>query len=462
MTLEGADTLGRTLKLELDSGRAHSKEEAEEIVRSYVVQVDVGPGLEASRSRQIALLTVVNAARRAFPGGVHVRIADNPPLSIPWGGGLRLADAVAWYGGTLVCELSPERTTVVLGDAPSLDASGRVLIPTFNGWCGGVVQQGADRLAEELDFPLAGVLAGALAVSEAFQAQRRDAVAAHRNVGFSLWDPRISWRDPAAVGGSWSYLPQRVWLLGLGHLGQAHAWALGALPYATPSEVLAMLQDTDRIVPANADTGLLVPRDFATEMKTRLVGQRMEELGFRTLMSERRFDDHTRRQPDEPGLALAGFDGPEARQVLESAGFDKIIDVGLGGGPTHYLDLLLHSFPSGLEAADAFKSKDGATDPALADLPAYKEWAAKLAAEGVLTEEEIRCGMLEVAGRTVGAAFVGAVAASFALAEAVRYLGGGPMYEAVSVSLRSPAYIDVAPNTRPGPPINPGFTRALP
>ncbi|HAF08758.1 MAG TPA: hypothetical protein DCK98_01575 [Chloroflexi bacterium] len=462
MTLEAADTLGRTLKLELDSGRAQSRREAEEIVRGYVLQVDVGPGLTASRSRQIALLTVVNAARRAFPGGVHVRIADDPTMSIPWAGGRRLADAVAWYGGTLLSELSPQRTTIVLGDARSLDTSGRVLVPTFNGWSGGVVQRRSDRLAEELDFPLAGLLAGALAVSEAFQAQRGDGVAARRDVGFSLWDPRIPWRDAAAVGESWSYLPQRVWLLGLGHLGQAHAWALGALPYANPSDVLVMLQDTDRIVPANADTGLLVPRDFATEMKTRLVGRRLEELGFVTRMSERRFDDQTRRTQDEPGLALSGFDGPQARRALESAGFDKVIDVGLGGGPTHYLDLLLHSFPSGLQAADAFASKHAATDPALADQPAYKEWAAKLAAEGVLTAEEIRCGMLEVAGRTVGAAFVGAVAASLALAEAVRYLGGAPMYEVLSVSLRSPDYIDVAPNTRPGPPTNPGFTRALP
>jgi len=99
MTLEAADTLGRTLKLELDSGRAQSRREAEEIVRGYVLQVDVGPGLTASRSRQIALLTVVNAARRAFPGGVHVRIADDPTMSIPWAGGRRLPGAPARDGG---------------------------------------------------------------------------------------------------------------------------------------------------------------------------------------------------------------------------------------------------------------------------------------------------------------------------------------------------------------------------
>jgi hypothetical protein len=461
MSFEDADALGRTLKLELDSGRARSKEEAEEIVRSYILQVDVGPGVETSRSRQAALLTVINAARRAFPGGVHVRVGADPQLSIPWAGGRRLGDAVAWYGGTLVRDLAPPRTTIVLGDGPEFERGAPVLLPTFNGWSGGVVQKRADRLAEELDFPLAGVLAGGLAVSEAFQAQRGDAVAARRELGFSLWDPRISWGDAAAVGESWSYLPQRVWLLGLGHLGQAHAWALGALPYATPGEVTVMLQDTDHIVPANADTGLLVAQDSATEMKTRLVGRRLEELGFETRMSERRFDEQTRRAPEEPGLALSGFDRPEPRRALESAGFDKIIDLGLGGGPVHYLDLLLHSFPSSLTAADAFTSRDGATDQAVADLPAYQHWAAKLAAQGALTEEEIRCGMLEVAGRTVGAAFVGAVAASFTLAEAVRFLCGGPLYEVLSVSLRSPSYIDVAPNTRPGPPTNPGFTRAL-
>ena len=37
--------------------------------------------------------------------------------------------------------------------------------------------------------------------------------------------------NPDAIGPSLVYLPSGLWLLGLGHLGQANAWALGCLPY---------------------------------------------------------------------------------------------------------------------------------------------------------------------------------------------------------------------------------------
>jgi hypothetical protein len=35
---------------------------------------------------------------------------------------------------------------------------------------------------------------------------------------------------------------------------------------------------------------------------------------------------------DEPSLALAGFDDPAPRRLLEQANFDFIVDAGLGGG----------------------------------------------------------------------------------------------------------------------------------
>ena len=50
-------------------------------------------------------------------------------------------------------------------------------------------------------------------------------------------------------------LSTRLLLLGIGHLGQAYAWALGMLPYARPEEAEFGLMDFDRIVEGNAATG---------------------------------------------------------------------------------------------------------------------------------------------------------------------------------------------------------------
>jgi hypothetical protein len=58
--------------------------------------------------------------------------------------------------------------------------------------------------------------------------------------------------------------------------------------------------------------------------------------------------------------------------------------------------------------------------------------------------------MSEFAGIAVGAAFVGAVAASFALADPLRSLHEGRGYAVVLVDLRSPDHVQTAFNEEPG------------
>ncbi len=41
-----------------------------------------------------------------------------------------------------------------------------------------------------------------------------------------------------------------------------------------------------------------------------------------------------------------GVDNPDARAAYEDAGFDWIVEAGLGAGPTEYLALRLHTFPA--------------------------------------------------------------------------------------------------------------------
>src|SRR3712207_8593817 len=48
------------------------------------------------------------------------------------------------------------------------------------------------------------------------------------------------------------------------------------------------------------------------------------------------------------------------------------------------------------------------------------------------------CGMTLLAGRAVGAPFVGAAAATLALAEVLRLLHGGPVHQLIDLDLLSP------------------------
>ncbi len=460
MDMVNRDELHRTTKLELDEGRARTLDEAREIMAGYVLQLEVGSDVSQSETRQAMLLTAVNVASRAFLGGVRVLIHDNGQLNIGWANGTDMASAVRAFGGEVVESLDPSHPTLVIGDAQGRTIGSLVLHVTWEGWSGGVVEQPEHRLSEAMEFPLAGMLAAAIGVSEAFQNVRGNVVAGRRAAGLSLWNPEQDWRDSVGYGDACLYLPKRLWLIGLGHLGQAYTWALGLLPYEDRSVVEVVLQDRDRIVEANRSTGMLSSIDSIGQKKTRLVAASLEELGFNTAMTERYFDSATRRTADEPGVALVGVDDPEPRRVLEGACFDLVVDAGLGGGTRDYLDILIHSFPSGIKAAEAWADGPRSSADPLVDQPAYRDMHQRLGQTTGLTDGEIRCGIIEVAGASAGAAFVGCVAATLVHAEVLRLLGDGPRFEVVSVSLRSPDRPQTSRNNGLGSPVNPGFVTA--
>lgn len=438
------DTLHRTLKLELDENRASSLEEAEALARRHVLQVVVGRGVAESMTRQALLVTILNTGPRAFIGDVRVCILDDALLSIAWHRDLRVSAAIERYQASIVETLDDSYPTIVIGETHG-DANGSVVLhPTWDGWSAGIVRSEAKRLPEAQEFTLAGVLAGALAVSEAFQHIRGSVTAGHRDFGWSLWDLRSDWRHQSARGPRRFYLPESLWLAGLGHLGQAYAWVLGLLPYTSHSDLHLALQDADRLVVANKATSLLVDAgalpDAAElgEKKTRLAARRLEELGVTTTLIERLLDKHTVRQDGEPFAVLGGFDDPAPRRLLESLGFARAFDAGLGRGPRGYLGIMIHSFPSQFDAATAFPERAGPV-ASQSELPeAYGRLLRELV-EGGMTPEQARCGVVdEIAGRSVAASFVGTVAACLIAAEILRDLYGASRYALIDLSLAEP------------------------
>lgn len=455
------DDIGRTLKIELDDGRATSREDAERIAKSYRIGIRLGRGFETSCTATAAALTAINSAARAFRGGVFVEADTDVVVTHGWGLGRPLPAVLEALGASCVEYLPNDLPFVISIHEPGTPSpaptEARVLYATWDGWAAGVVLDSEHRRGEDDDQPLAGALAGALAVSDAFQSLRGLAVADRRSIGISLWRPELDWLDAEARGPAIDVLPQKLWILGLGHLGQAYAWSLGCLPY--PADALTVgLVDPQFVVKANVDTGLLTSADHVGSRKTRVVATALEARGAQTLIVERRFDHDFKRTPDEPAVALAGFDSPGPRRLLEGAGLARVVDAGLGGGPQQYVEMLIHVFPSGLSAVAAFEDSGATNADELLDRPAYATELARLEAGG-LSNEAARCGVIEVAGRTVGAAFVGAIASTFVVADELRALADGPRYEVISLSLRSPEYMEAIPNSAPGPYVNPGFVR---
>lgn len=441
------DDLHRTVKLELDEGRADTVEEAELLASTYVLQIFVTADVAGSPTRQAALLTAINAGARAFRGGVRITGHLDWAVTGGWGAGTHAAETVSWLGGTIVDVLDDRYPTIVVGRYGE-DLPGRVVIrPTWDGWAAGVVTSEAARRPEVIEHPVSGVAAGGLAVSEAFGHIRGSVAMGRRDIGVSLWDPGLSWTEPKAVGPDLRYLPTRLWLLGLGHLGQAYLWTLGFLPYQDRSGVELWLQDFDRVVEANRSTGLLVDASTPAGMlKTRLGAAAMEGLGFHTKLIERPFDETVVPGASEPTWALGGLDGVEPRRHLGA--FNFAVDMGLGAARDDYLGIRMHTFPAAGDASDVFLQP-------IADVPQpdapVAAWAAKAADDP--------CGVVQVQNVAVGAAFVGAVAASFAIAEILRVLAGGPATAVMSCSLSAVEYIDTVLAESP-PPLNPGYQHA--
>jgi hypothetical protein len=447
------DSLHRLAKLTLDTGEDASVEDAMQRLKGYRLGVRVGPDVARSPTLQAALLTAVNCARRCFLGGVEVSGFLDASLRVPWGSSQTIQEAVADLGATLEPTRNTAGPTVVLGDVTLPVGDEVVLRTTFDGWCGGVLpyNDGA-RLAEQREFTPAGVLAGALAVSEAFQSVRGDAVAGRRAAGLSLWRPSNDWRATAADEPPLVRLPSALWLLGLGHLGQAFLWTLGFLPYETPGDVHLVLQDFDKLVAANDSTSLLTRAGMVGEHKTRAMARWCESRGFRTSIVERRFADDFRVSDDEPQLALCGVDNALARAALLDVGFQRVVEAGLGRGPEEYLAFQVHSFPAAKSARDRWGVVQATSATALLARPAYQA----MSREGV-----DRCGILNFADRSIGAPFVGAAVSALVVAEVLRMLEGGERNELIDGSLRAPSRCVAVPRTSEDQPFNPGSTLAV-
>ena len=168
--------------------------------------------------------------------------------------------------------------------------------------------------------PLSPMLAAALAVNEAFFFARTGSTAAGRRpVGLSLWNPQsqVNWLNATAGEPELRYLPARLWLIGLGHLGQAYLWGLGLLPYPDPAGLSLVLQDVDIITPSSESTSILTGPSLISQKKTRAMAAWAERRGFSTIIYERLFDAHFTRQPDEPSVALCGLDNGLGRRALD-------------------------------------------------------------------------------------------------------------------------------------------------
>ena len=458
MTQTTGDTLHRLVKQAMDSGECASVEEAEALFRGYRLHLEIDAADARSVEHQVTLLTAIALAKRVFLGGVTVDAAalvDVPrlvPLPLP----ATLGDAVTAVGASAAAAVAPAGTpTITIGRVPRERRAGFQVRTTSAGWRGGIVPAHVDANACGAPaMPLASMLSAALAVNEAFFFVRDGAPSAgRRSVGFSLWQPsEADWLSELPGEPQATFLPSRLWLIGLGHLGQAFLWGLGLLPYPEPGKLSLVLQDGDVVTPSSESTSILTDPSMVGEKKTRAMAAWAARRGFQTTIVERLFDASTKRRQGEPSVALCGIDNPLGRRQLDDGGFDAVVEVGLGRGFHDFRRLRLHTLPGPKKAVELWGPVSETRTGDLTDRAAYR----RLLEVGSLDQ----CGVTLLAGKAVGAPFVGAVAAALALAEVLRLLHGAPLDQMVDLDLQCAEHRTVVLNPFDFSRLNPGYVRA--
>jgi hypothetical protein len=449
MTAVNPDDVDRVVKLLVDADDTLTFEAAAKLLRTYRLQIVADTDACSDRAWQAGLLTAVNAGVRAVHGGVRVVLARDAPCTVPWAQGRRLSQALVELGAEIVADdggLDSGVPTIALGDGQNAASAAAgvmrapVVCTSAGRWIAGVAPAGDDVAGEvETASVLGAVMASTMAVSECFQWLRGHAVAGDRRVRVSVWDPEGGLDGPPIRD-----LPAALWLLGLGHLGQAYAWLLSLLPYPTAGGRRLVLQDDDRLSVANRATSMMHRATHVGTQKTRLAAAAMDPLGWDTALVERRYNGGSVYVSGDPQVLLGGVDNVVARRQLDDTGFPLIFDAGLGAGPDGFLGMTVRRLPDGRPSREIWPAERENIAPAAA--------LAGAAYAALEAETGDHCGVELLAGRTVATAFVGVTAACWVIGGLLRELHGGPAFTLVDYSLREPSSVVAVPAPGARPP----------
>jgi len=414
----GSDQIARQAKLFVDSGR-DTQDEAIERLRGLQVTISIGDDACHTSAGQAAFLTAVATAVRCFAGGVFVKGNLEAAILTPLAQSQQSLALAATELGASLDAARGSCCEVLIGNAQALEHWS--IRAVWSGWQA-TCQPGADSISDPIgENPLAAVAAAALAVGNAFHYATGSVRAGYCREVLSLWSPD----QPVDRGPSLKHFPDKVWLFGLGNLGQAFAWALSSIECNKDAGVQVHLQDFDRIKEENWGTSILAPtRDYG-ELKTALAERWLKGRDFSIYRVDRAIDERFRVHPQEPALALAGLDDLDPRRWLGAAGFINIIDVGLGATHTDYTKIRVNVFDREYGPLVHFAGAKR-TQPDLKDKAPLKGYREIEIRKG-------RCGIEQYAGFSIAYTFVSAVAACLALAQAVRICTGEAPYASIGV-----------------------------
>jgi hypothetical protein len=407
--------------------------EAEKRLESAYIAIVADDYTKKTVAGQAALLTALATAKKTFTQ-VALVISEDVELQQSLPNANTLCIAAEMFGAHVLAEVPSATTHSVIMNS-LIPSAGFIVRCWWGRWCSGVLPSWDARTLGESWNPLAGSYSGALAIREIFAnvLGRRDNP---RESIISLWEPWQKIED-ADEGPTTVYVPKNMWLVGLGHLGQGFLWNLGML--SVHGEKI-ILQDYQRAGVENEATGLLTNSSSIGKHKTRVASEWIEKLGWSTELIERKFTDKTEVTVDDPPFVIAGLDSIKPRIDILKAGFDYMIDAGVGHGPFDFELTQIRVLAKGSASNWNKLSKPKDVGKLLAT-EAYKKIDA--------------CGAFALAEASVAVPFVGAALGALSLTQAMRLtamLGASTLIqiELSAPDFNSSAIISAAPTSNLG------------
>jgi hypothetical protein len=411
------------LALEMNPGLAENGregyDEIEGVFKALRLGIICSEEISVSVPYQAALLTAINSGKRCFMGGIMVKLPEEAKCLLPYWKGKLLKDVVVELGGQIVSTPDIEGYLLTIGSKPTTTKSFQLVC---SDWVGGVAVKGDDiNLVGVSHFPIGGILAASIGVGLCFiHAMGISKSVFNSSTGISLWRPDLieEWNSFEAAGPMIKNFPDKLWLLGLGHLGQAYAWSIGLMNFIDPNGLEVLLHDFDSIVKANFSAGLLAEQFNIGQKKTRTLANWLELRGISTRIVESKYSAATNRCEDDPEIMLGGLDSLQTRKILHSEQFKLLIDCGIGGTVGTFDMIRINTFP--------FAGKTPQ------ELWANAEQKLEMPGTKRLTEKINGCGFV----KGIATSFVGAFASCLVLSEILRAYHKGLKIAYQNMSLR--------------------------
>jgi hypothetical protein len=371
-----------------------------------------------SYSHQASLLTTINCGKRCFKGGVFIELEADGKCLLPGFEKFLLSKAIQLLGGKVSRNYSSSFTKhLIIGGLNTINSDAIYL--HHSSWRGGFsdsVEKNFFDLSEA--FPLGAIASATLAVASSFlSATGLNILADKIPTGLSLWDAaNLNWLDSKPAEPMIECFPEKLWLLGLGHLGQAYAWTLGLLPFKKSNPFQVTLQDFDVVKKANYEAGMFSEPKYYNIKKARVIAEHLERSGIKTTIVERRYNERFVRDDEDPYIMLSGLDNVKTRRQLRVDDFHAILDFGLGGNSGTFDLIRFRNLPLAGTPKELWQEDDALTNDALLKL----------------TEKINGCGYV----KGVAVSFVGVLASCFAIAELLKSYHGGNKIISANISLR--------------------------